>query len=266
MVREGSSSPKSQRPTDGVGTNAPSIITGPRPQSCYDVDPCSVAWCGGPSDIRKCTKAMTMTGRDGTKLELWARWLRLPQRISRPVRTKQWTEDDSEDLSGTSTNPPLSPSASSIILALEIPSLEQVKLLLHNHGTDILQLFTYPDSRASFLQMLESAGLREELNADLDPELQFWSYNPQASTTSLECDASPLNAGNASREETPAKSRYPQSGADTHPHKLPQEDVDRSGEEFQSQSDAAADLDSVPSPTNEELQNAVARLLAKDSS
>ena len=55
-------------------------------------------------------------------------------------------------------------------------------------GSEILQTFVFPDSRAQFLEILDAAGLLGELKsgmgvADSVEVLDFWSYAPRSPAT-----------------------------------------------------------------------------------
>lgn len=143
MVREARTVPVMDQTTDGVGTNAPSIITQPRAtSSVFDDDTMAAMWDGTVGDFRRCARAMNMAGRDGTKIELWARWLQLEPRSTADQYKRKWTEDEAQR-SGSLTPQSSSrivpspthssPSASAIMLAMNAPSREHLSSLLRNH-------------------------------------------------------------------------------------------------------------------------------------
>ncbi|KZT02714.1 uncharacterized protein LAESUDRAFT_744906 [Laetiporus sulphureus 93-53] len=102
---------------------------------------------------------------------------------------------ESSPSSPTSPSSPLSPFSmtSSQALAADtgvIPTAAPralVAAVIREHAGDILRAFVYPDSRARFLELVERAGMRGELEAALGVEdgvraVDFWSYQHQIET------------------------------------------------------------------------------------
>ncbi|OBZ78999.1 hypothetical protein A0H81_01126 [Grifola frondosa] len=169
-------------------------------------------WKGDEGDWNRCHAALKRLRRDGRKLELWQRWLgvMLPRSSANSVAEKgedqekrpQLSTNDSRSSSHTSQDGTLAADSgartnqapvkciSTVIRAhvsVRFPSQyvqSNVQFNLFHpllQGSDILQLFIYPDSRAKFLDILARSGLLPELQAGLGVSksmhvLDFWSY------------------------------------------------------------------------------------------
>ncbi|KAJ2966410.1 hypothetical protein NUW54_g13816 [Trametes sanguinea] len=142
----------------------------------------------------RCSCQASRLGRDGRKLELWAMWLGLPEgeTLSRkaqrnpslnlprargepekPTEKRKPSTDSEESEAGRlAADTGVSPSKA---------SAEHIATVIREHGSDILGLFVYPDSRATLLQYLGRAGLLQEFRRGLGVSesvraLDFWSY------------------------------------------------------------------------------------------
>lgn len=137
--------------------------------------------------------ALKRLGRDGRKLELWRRWVDAPPPPSSSLDTiggaskgrkfgpqKQWTEDAHPLPSEQAPAPDHRLVEDTGVNTDKIP-LEHIASALRSHGTDILQSFMFPDSRAQFLEMMARVGLLPELEATNDAlgaeMTDFWSYS-----------------------------------------------------------------------------------------
>jgi hypothetical protein len=150
-------------------------------------------WTGDDVELdwRRCHSFMKRLGRDGTKLELWKRWLETEPGRIRKGKQKQWTEDSGPLPSEAAKEARFDSGV------YEKPALEHIAAVLRVHvgailafisslindkqGNALLHSFIYPDSRAEFLELLGRAKLLPELNIRLGvgwsaSEVDFWSY------------------------------------------------------------------------------------------
>ncbi|KAI0756982.1 hypothetical protein C8Q80DRAFT_1131442 [Daedaleopsis nitida] len=164
-------------------------------------------WKGDFGDWGRCRIAMRRLGRDGRKIELWANWLGVPTgsppsppaswsptvipvvEVPLPDMTRGVTSGVSE--SPTTKNSDVASFNSGQTEAEKLTAdtgvsaaqarREYVTAVIRAHGSDILSLFVYPDSRAKFLLLLGRVGLLPDIRAgwgvsDSVQILDFWSY------------------------------------------------------------------------------------------
>jgi len=129
-------------------------------------------WRGDIRDWSRCVWAMKTLARDGRKLEVWKGWLDIQQRMEKGKR-KQWTEDD-DTISHHQTVLLLPDFGHGPSIDIAPPPIEWIVSVLETHGSDVLQLFIYPDSRAQFLDLITEAGLRDRLSEQLFTRREFW--------------------------------------------------------------------------------------------
>ncbi|EIN13743.1 hypothetical protein PUNSTDRAFT_58480 [Punctularia strigosozonata HHB-11173 SS5] len=180
------------QPEDGVRDTTSISLGGSHPPSVLDVLPSEMEgekwkhiWhdADAEGDWRRCHAALRELNNDGRKLEMWKAWLvghgdRPPDVALRPVRGKQWTEDDG-------------PMPSEVDYANApqwkrgiIADRERISAVLCEHGGEILRSFIYPESRVQFIRLLGDAGLLEELRSggglsDSRDMVEFWSYTTE---------------------------------------------------------------------------------------
>ncbi|TCD71527.1 hypothetical protein EIP91_008908 [Steccherinum ochraceum] len=130
-------------------------------------------------DWLRCKVELKRIGRDGRKLELWRMWLGKPGPESSPPSqsTQQINQQKRADgLSSSAT----SLSAEDVSFAVGPAPRERLASVLRHHGTEILQSFVYPDSRAQFVELLASAALLPDLQTTPGSPsplaMDFWSY------------------------------------------------------------------------------------------
>ncbi|KDQ63553.1 hypothetical protein JAAARDRAFT_65576 [Jaapia argillacea MUCL 33604] len=218
-----------------VGPTPPPSIIFPNDEGEHDEvgDVLEKVWQGDPEgDWKRCHAVLKRLPRDGRMLEMWGRWLGVGGAVClgstsinssrsaslspasaakgglalRDVKgkgvardgevegyiKKQWTEDEHPLPSEVQyANRVLSKVGESVLA-------EYVAPVLCSHGSEILQLFTFPDSRAHFLSLLGRVGLLKDLEAGLgvggglEPgkekrlrasgsaaTLDFWSYRDE---------------------------------------------------------------------------------------
>ncbi|TBU48329.1 hypothetical protein BD309DRAFT_987385 [Dichomitus squalens] len=192
-------------------TRPPSVLLTATNDSEDDIE----VWRGDAGDWQRCHLALRRIGWDGRKLELWARWLGVPG-ASRPASRvsslnpviapfavvspeaiesgKRITSRTLPSVDGISTSS--SQSGAAHLTAESRASLapapkERVAAVIRRHGSDILSLFVYPDSRAQFISLLAKAGLLQDLRAGLGISdsmqfLDFWSYTKDLSGDSAD--------------------------------------------------------------------------------
>ncbi|KAI0335264.1 hypothetical protein GY45DRAFT_1317193 [Cubamyces sp. BRFM 1775] len=172
---------------DEGATRPPSVLLTAVEEGEAAVD----VWRGDEGDWDRCHLALRHLNRDGRKLELWATWLGVPEGVSVSRRSSRVPstflhrsagqspmdrrdEDIAErteaDRLTVDTGATTSKAHSSFIIPV-----------VRAHGSEILGVFVYPDSRAKFLQLLAQAGLLAELRAGMGASesvraLDFWSY------------------------------------------------------------------------------------------
>ncbi|KAM5536191.1 hypothetical protein V8D89_010090 [Ganoderma adspersum] len=164
----------------------------------------SGVWRGDEGDWDRCHRTLRHLARDGRKLEVWAHWLGVSEEAptsSRPsssipvvslflVPLPQATKSEvssgtpsTED--GASIDSPKMRGdklSADVGVRLTQASKEYVAVVIRCHGSDILGLFVYPESRAKFLSLLGRVGLLPELRVGLGASdsvqvLDFWSYS-----------------------------------------------------------------------------------------
>ncbi|KAI1797888.1 hypothetical protein LXA43DRAFT_982497 [Ganoderma leucocontextum] len=171
----------------------------------------SGVWRGDEGDWHRCHRALRPLARDGRKLELWAHWLGVSEgavTVPRPSslspivspflvplpQAADGEETEKQASSGTpstedvvSTSSPKSRGdklSADVGIRLTQAPKEYVAAVIRCHGSDILGLFVYPESRAKFLFLLGRVGLLPEIRAGLGVSdsysvqvLDFWSYS-----------------------------------------------------------------------------------------
>ncbi|KAI0639411.1 hypothetical protein C8Q77DRAFT_1213978 [Trametes polyzona] len=150
-------------------------------------------WKGDEDDWDRCHAALRRLGRDGRKLELWASWLgvsdgaSLSRKTSRApslshTRTRgEPTKSQEKELSDGADQTEADRLTADVGASISEAPKDYISTVIRSHGSDILGLFIYPDSRAKFLQYLARAGLLEDLRSALGASesmraLDFWSY------------------------------------------------------------------------------------------
>ncbi|KAH7883582.1 hypothetical protein F5I97DRAFT_2064875 [Phlebopus sp. FC_14] len=119
-------------------------------------------WEGDEQDWQRCHRLLKLLGRDGRKLELWRMWLGPYVREVPP---------DVKDNGGDSF-----PEACTSEEGL--PPFAHLASMLRNHRDTILRSFVFPDSRAQFLNLLERAGLADDMGRKFTASYaDFWSYS-----------------------------------------------------------------------------------------
>lgn len=168
-------------------------------------------WTGdAEGDWERCHRALIHLDRDGRRLEVWERWLRAPappkDGVTRKLNVtappqKQWSEDSqplpSQHAQFTSSTVDGMLAADTGIV-LEPAPREHVAAVLHNHvrvsplllhnqpiyspllwylqGSEILELFIFPDSRTRFIELVASAGLLSDLKSGLAPSHSMFDF------------------------------------------------------------------------------------------
>ncbi|KAI0078875.1 hypothetical protein K474DRAFT_1583712, partial [Panus rudis PR-1116 ss-1] len=169
--------------TEAGATRPPSVVLSDNDSEQDERE----VWRGDYGDWVRCRNALRKL-RDAKKLELWKQWLGLeddvmvwtfsdPTQLSDKGRTrepqKQWSEDS--DLMPSQKAAPLRQTERGASAAPK----EYIARTLRRHGTEILQIFVYPDSRSRFLHMLSRVHLLSALLEHDDlvshPILDFWS-------------------------------------------------------------------------------------------
>ncbi|KAG9029364.1 hypothetical protein FRB95_005371 [Tulasnella sp. JGI-2019a] len=156
------------------------------------VDAAAKTWQGDPiADWDRCHKLLRSTNRDGRRLELWMDWLGIG-RAGGTTDSSFEREDYLNTIAATAKQPKdegsqkvstpeviitqestltLTPSAMSgedefftpmpMIVAAE--ERNWIMAVLREHGDKILSLFVFPDSRAHFIELLNTAGINSSL-------------------------------------------------------------------------------------------------------
>lgn len=159
-------------------------------------------WAGDEGDWKRCHDALRRLGRDGRKLELWKRWFGFgfheeqEEAQSPSIAAHYRGEDSSNVMDGKGKTKSRQEAISSLSLSdsslekdlaietgvypVEAPK-EHISAVIRSHGSEILRSFVYPDSRAQFLEILDTANLLAELKVGMGVSesaqiLDFWSY------------------------------------------------------------------------------------------
>ncbi|OJT15833.1 Meiotically up-regulated gene 65 protein [Trametes pubescens] len=160
-------------------------------------------WNGDEGDWDRCHAALRRLGRDGRKLELWASWLGIEEGAPLSRKTSRnpslpsprargeplVAEEEEEEATTTSDQTEADRLVADARASLSEASKEHIAAVVRIHGSDILEAFVYPDSRAQFLQYLRRVGLLAEFRAGLGTSesaraVDFWSYTQDLDTTS----------------------------------------------------------------------------------
>ncbi|KAI0669890.1 hypothetical protein C8Q78DRAFT_1038256 [Trametes maxima] len=163
-------------------------------------------WKGDSGDWDRCHAALRRLARDGRKLDLWASWLGIPDELpvlrqtssnssippalinEEPTPQRDGSDTLNVDSVSHSSDQEVDRLVADTGVSMLKASKQHVAAVVRTHGSDILALFVYPDSRATLLQYLKRVGLLEELRTGLGASesvrvLDFWSY-----TQDLEMD------------------------------------------------------------------------------
>ncbi|KAH8100722.1 hypothetical protein BXZ70DRAFT_1008210 [Cristinia sonorae] len=164
------------QPSDGGATRPPSVISVGN-SSMDEADP----WEGDASeDWARCRNALRKV-RDGKKVELWKSWLGHPRPITLSPRHSTPDLGKTIRIGGPAASQVLKGDGEDMASSPAPAPRERVATILRQHGSDILQSFVYPDSRAQFVELLAQVGLLPELQTNPGSPgplamLEFWSY------------------------------------------------------------------------------------------
>ncbi|KAA1475801.1 hypothetical protein DENSPDRAFT_447816 [Dentipellis sp. KUC8613] len=174
MMRPASVVKASQNEAASILSSHASSTTGPE----LVVEPPTVTeetvWKGDAGDWERCWSLMKGS-RDGRRLEIWKIWLldcggshgsqKGKERQREEQQEVSYEQEETDDVPETAGR----------------PSRQQVVEVLNNHGSEILQMFVYPQSRVDFINLLADAHLLRELNPTLSSSVSqtvnFWSYS-----------------------------------------------------------------------------------------
>ncbi|PCH33640.1 hypothetical protein WOLCODRAFT_160226 [Wolfiporia cocos MD-104 SS10] len=167
-------------------TRPPSVML-----TAHDADEGLHVWQGDDGDWDRCHAALRRLGRDGRKLELWKRWFGFGSHsdnqpsIEHGEDEKLASEDENNKGKAKASEYEVPSSATSgkeiaSGAGVEAPR-EYIANVIQYHGSEIFRSFVYPDSRAQFLEILDAAGLLNELRSSIGYSdsvdvLDFWSY------------------------------------------------------------------------------------------
>ncbi|KAI0655087.1 hypothetical protein C8Q70DRAFT_1021781 [Cubamyces menziesii] len=168
-------------------TRPPSVLL-----TALDEDEGTVdVWRGDEGDWDRCHLALRHLNRDGRKLELWATWLGVPEGVAVSRRSSRVPSTFLHQAAGQSSmdrrDEDLSEQTEADRLTADTGARTSkahrsfIKPVVRAHGSEVLGMFVYPDSRAKFLQLLGQAGLLAELRVGMGASesaraLDFWSY------------------------------------------------------------------------------------------
>ncbi|KAH9898392.1 hypothetical protein C8Q73DRAFT_684699 [Cubamyces lactineus] len=168
-------------------TRPPSVLL-----TAVDEDEGTVdVWRGDEGDWVRCHLALRQLNRDGRKLELWATWLGVADGVSVSRRRSRVPSTFLDRAAGQPPNDRRDGDISGETEADRLTADTGVSTskaqqsfivpVLRAHGSELMGMFVYPDSRAQFLQLLGQAGLLAELRTGMGASesaraLDFWSY------------------------------------------------------------------------------------------
>ncbi|KAJ7597042.1 hypothetical protein C8J56DRAFT_918997 [Mycena floridula] len=129
-------------------------------------------WLGNlEEDWDRCQSVLKSVGTDGQKLEVWRRWLNLEKIIKGP-RKQQWTEDDYQPVALESLN-----DTNLVQSRGQVRFAEHIAAVVDKYGNEILGQFRYPESRASFIELMGTGNiLRGDGSLEFSSRLDFHSY------------------------------------------------------------------------------------------
>ncbi|KAI0689609.1 hypothetical protein BC835DRAFT_1282676 [Cytidiella melzeri] len=184
--------------TEAGATRPPSVMLTLNDEEEEEKEEASV-WTGDlQGDWERCHRALMRLDRDGRRLEVWQRWLRpsnnfdgqgLDRRKTKAVPQKQWSEDSNplpsqHDRYNTSTVDGMLTADTGVVL--DPAPREHMARVLRAHGSEILELFIFPNTRHRFVELVAEADLLSDFRASFGPTQPMFDF--YSSSQSIQTD------------------------------------------------------------------------------